>query len=175
MRRSVLFFLLPALIGAPGLAAQGAPTTSTPPVFQDLLRCRALSEAPARLACFDRASAAIAGAAERREVVMVDRAQIKRTKRSLFGLDIPNLSLFGGDDEEAEVKSIEAKIRSAHVNSDGRWIVMLDDGSAWQQTDRAMLGVSPRAGGAVVINRTVVGSYMMRVSGQPGIRVRRQK
>jgi len=54
-------------------------------------------------------------------------------------------------------------------------VLALDDGSIWQQTDRGMLGISPKAGAPVVINRGLVGSYMMRVAGQPGIRVRRQK
>ena len=53
-------------------------------------------------------------------------------------------------------------------------MVRLADGSLWIQTDNHALALRPRAGQPVVINRAALGSYMMRVNNQPGVRVRRQ-
>jgi hypothetical protein len=133
-----------------------------------------MTDQAARLACFDSAVAALDTATRNRELVVVDREQIRRTRRSLFGLDLPNFRLFGDDAEEAdEVKTIEGVVASVGSDANARYIIRLKDGSTWRQMDGNTLGRGPRAGYKVVINRTMTGSYMMRVEGQPGIRVKR--
>ena len=59
-------------------------------------------------------------------------------------------------------------------SSFGRLIIRLEDGGSWHQVDDRHLAIEPRAGHKVVINRGAMGSYMMRVNNQPGIRVKRQ-
>lgn len=165
------------LVLGPALAMLAAPaaaqTTDRPEQFDALLRCRAIADGPARLACFDGASAALEAAAASREVVVVDRTQIRESKRTLFGLSIPRLSLFEGDKEEDEVKSIAGTVQSAQRDGDGRWLVRLKEGGLWRQIDSNPLGRSPKAGMKVEINRASLGSFKMRVEGQPGIKVRR--
>jgi hypothetical protein len=111
-------------------------------------------------------------------VVVVDRAQVRESRRRLFGLALPRLPIFGGRDddeeEEEEINSIESNIVSAQQFGYGRWIVRLEDGSTWAQTDDNVIAARPRAGQPVRVNRGALGSYMMRVNGQPGVRVRRQ-
>jgi hypothetical protein len=148
-----------------------------PELFEALIGCRAVTEAAARLACFDSAAAALEQAAERRDVVVVDRAQVRESRRRLFGLALPRLPIFGGSDgdgEEDEVTSLEGVIAHASQNSLGQWSVQLQDGGVWVQTDHNPLALRPRPGQPVVINRGALGSYMMRVNRQPGLRVRRQ-
>jgi hypothetical protein len=53
-------------------------------------------------------------------------------------------------------------------------VVRLEDGSTWVQTDNNLIAARPRSGQPVRVNRGALGSYMMRVNGQPGVRVRRQ-
>jgi hypothetical protein len=55
----------------------------------------------------------------------------------------------------------------------GQYQVTLADNSVWVQIDNNTLAVPPRGGHRVVINRGALGSFMMRVNNQPGIRVRR--
>ena len=164
-----------ALAGLSGAAlAQVAPGQERPAAFEALVACRAIADDAARLACFDTAAAGLQEAADRRDLVVVDREQVRKTKRSLFGLDIPNLNPFsGGPDEEDEIESIESKVASALRHGNGRWTVVLDDGSSWIQTDDKPLALGPRKGQKIVVNKAAMGSYMMRVNGQPGIRVKR--
>ena len=165
--------LLPAS-AAIGQARNEAP--ARPALFEALVRCRAITEDAARLTCFDAATAALQAAAERRDVVVVDRGQVRESRRRLFGLALPRLPIFGGgdDDDEEEISSIESSIISAHQVEYGRWMVRLEDGSTWVQTDNNLIAGRPRSGQPVRVNRGALGSYMMRVNGQPGVRVRRQ-
>jgi hypothetical protein len=171
--------ILALLAGLPA-AAHAQPRgeqRQRPELFEALVRCRAVSEAAARLACFDAAAAAFEQAAERRDVVVIDRAQVRESRRRLFGLALPRLPIFGGrdgDGEEEEVTSLEGVISHVSQSNMGQWSVQLQEGGTWVQTDHNILALRPRPGQPVVINRGALGSYMMRVNRQPGIRVRRQ-
>jgi hypothetical protein len=176
MRNWVLAVAVLGSLSAAALAAKPPKKAEErPEAFEALVRCRSIQENEARLRCFDSAAAGLQQAAEARELVVVDRKQIQEAKRSLFGLDIPNLNPFGGGgDEGEEVKSIESVVASASTDGGGRWIVRLEDGSTWVQTDYNQLAVAPKRGHKVKITRASLGSYMMRVNGQPGVRAKRQ-
>jgi len=149
-----------------------------PELFQALVRCRAIADDAARLQCFDTASAALAQAAERRELVVVSREQVRESRRRLFGLALPRLPIFGGGDDNRpdpeEIDHIDSTVTSASQDGYGHWSVRLQDGSLWVQTDNNVLALRPRPGQPVVVQRAALGGYMMRVNRQPGIRVRRQ-
>ncbi|HTU12941.1 MAG TPA: hypothetical protein VMG08_18775 [Allosphingosinicella sp.] len=181
MTRRLFLFLLSLLVAAPALAAQergrDAPP-ARPESFEALIRCRAITEDAARLACFDQSVAALQSAQERRELVVVDRQQVREGRRRLFGLALPRLPIFGGgDDEEDEdtIRTVEGVVASASQDGLGHWIVALQDGAVWTQIDNNTLALRPRPGQRVVINRGAMGSFMMRVNNQPGLRVRRSR
>ncbi|MEA3063903.1 MAG: hypothetical protein QOJ27_331 [Sphingomonadales bacterium] len=157
-------------------AAKSSRPQQRPEAFEALVRCRALGDDAARLRCFDAAAATLQQQAENRDLVMVDRKTIQETKRGLFGLDIPNLNPFGGggDDGVEEIKSIDSTVRSATRDETGHWIVTLEDNSIWAQTDNYPFAVDPRRGNKVKIVKAAMGSYMMRVNGQPGVRAKRR-
>ena len=107
-------------------------------------------------------------------VVVIDREQVRAARRTLFGLPLPNLHIFGGnDDRDANaVTQIEGKIASASAAADG-WRIKLDDGSVWEQTDGKPIFRSPRPGMAVVVQHGAMGAYFLSVAGAPGVKVRR--
>ncbi|MGE5720872.1 MAG: hypothetical protein ACM3YM_00295 [Sphingomonadales bacterium] len=168
-----------ALAIAVGAAAPAAAPSDTqpemPPLVSQLIHCRSIAERDARLACFDDTAEKLDAATQKREIVVIDRDQIKKTKRTLFGLPIPNIDLFGSGKArpEDEVDQIEGVIASATMNGDGGWNVRLEDGALWQQIDSKPVALSPRPGFKVVIKRALMGSFMMQIQGQPGIRVKR--
>ena len=177
-RLYLLLFLL--LAGAPALAA-AVRGNDTPPArpqsFEAVVRCRAITDPAARLACFDAAVAALQAAQERRDVVMVDRQQVREGRRRLFGLALPRIPIFGGgdddDQDEDAVRSLESTVSAVTTTGYGQYQVTLADGSVWVQVDNNTVAVPPRNGHRIVINRGALGSYMMRINNQPGIRVRR--
>ena len=175
MKPVLLLVAVAAALPLTVAAAKPAKVQSRPEAFDALVRCRAIADAAQRLQCFDSAAAALEQAAESRELVVVDRKQVRETKRNLFGLDIPNLNPFGGgpDEDSEAVNSIEGVVASSFRGGDNRWVVRLEDGGTWGQTDSRPL-LRPRPGDKVKIVRAAMGSYMMRVGSQPGVRVKRR-
>ena len=177
MTRKLLLFVA-LLVGLPAavLAQSGDTPQQRPEMLEALIRCRAIAEPAAKLQCFEAATAALEQAVEQREVAIVDRAQVRESRRRLFGIALPSLPIFGGGDGdgEEEIDSVEGVVASAAQNGQGRWVVKLDEGATWVQVDNNALALRPRVGQPVVINRGALGSYMMRVNGQPGIRVQRR-
>ncbi|WEJ98664.1 MAG: hypothetical protein P0Y59_17175 [Candidatus Sphingomonas phytovorans] len=162
---------LTALLAAYPAIARDEPAPARAPVFQHLIDCRAITDTGARLACYDREVAALADAEAAKNVVIIDKEQIRGAKRSLFGLTLPSFKLFAGNDNE-DVGQIESRITSARDGTDG-WIVGLADGSMWRQIDTKPFIREPKPGLDVVVRRASLGSFMMRVGGAPGVRVKR--
>jgi hypothetical protein len=171
----VLFAGLPAF----AMAQPASSPPARPESFEALVRCRAIADDAARLVCFDTAAAALQAAQERRDVVVVDRQQVREGRRRLFGLALPRIPIFGGGDdderEEDRVSTVEGVVAGATQDGLGRWVVSLQDGAVWVQVDNNVLALRPRPGQRVVINRAALGSFTMRVNNQPGIRVRRTR
>jgi hypothetical protein len=177
MTRSHLILAAVLLAGAPAaLSVQRNDSAPRAELFDALMRCRTIVEPAARLQCFDAAAANLETAAARRDIVVVDRAQVREGRRRLFGLALPRIPIFGSDDDEEQedrVTTIEAVVASVGQNGDGQWIITLREGGVWAQTDDRPLALSPRPGQRVVINRASMGTFMMRINNQPGVRARR--
>jgi len=178
----IRILLLPAavlaLLPLVAVAQDNPPAQPRPELFEDLLRCRAMTDATveARLKCFEDATASLEQATESGDVVVVDRAQVRESRRRLFGIALPHLPVFGGGggDEQDQIDSVDGLVESASQDGQGHWIIRLQDGAKWVQIDRSALALRPRPGQGVVINRAALGSFMMKVNGQQAIRVKRE-
>ena len=168
------FFVLALANFVPSAHAQTRATGDRPESYSAVTRCRTIPDDAARLACFDDAVAKLDTAIDRRDVVVVDREHIRQTKKTLFGLSMPELNLFGGGGKDLdEISAIDGVIGGARMDENNAWIVQLEGGATWRQIDSRPLALAPRRGSKVVIRKAALGSYMMRIDGQPGIRVRR--
>lgn len=184
MRAVRPLILLVALTIAAPAAAQSTFRTTPPqvrpqasgnaPVLQAVIDCRTTAEAAARLACYDAAAARLQQAETAGEVVVVDRAQVREARRQIFGFSVPALDLFGGRATaraEDRVDRLEGVVRSTSFGRDARRVIRLEDGAVWRQYGAEEIRV--RAGSRVVVTRGIIGSFFMRVDGQPGVRVQR--
>lgn len=171
---ALVFLAAPAAGQRSSGRAQPEAQQGRSPALTRLVACRTLATPAEQLACYDREVAAIDAAEANRELVIVDRQQIRNTRRSLFGLSLPDLGIFGDDNEEGDAPSrIESTIRSARRLGHGRWIIELADGARWMQIDTKRLAIDPRRGQAIRIRRAALGSYLANVNDQTAIRVRR--
>lgn len=145
-----------------------------------LIGCKNVPQAEARLACFDAEVAKIDRSLSHKDVVIVSRDDVKQAQKSVFGLTLPKLGLFGGSDaqnmgrtsDEEGIGYIEAKLTDARQTQDGKWLLVLEDGARWAQTDTANIR-TPKPGDVVRIRKAALGSYMANINGRPAIRVRR--
>lgn len=163
------------LLAALAVAAPPAEPAAVPATVTAIEACRTVATDGERLACYDRAVAAFADARAKREVMVMDKAAVKRTRKSLFGFTLPSFRLFGGsdkDDEADEIRQIESKVASASPFGYGYYTVQLDEGSVWETTE-AVRQFTPRRGDPIKIKRTAFG--YMASSGYTQVRVRRVK
>lgn len=166
-------FILLVVICVSGAAistAKDRPTESAappPPAFQAVIDCSKVSQDGERLQCYDQAVAVMAKARESKELVVVDREELRETKRGLFGLTLPKLKLFGGGVDELE--QVESTIASVSTARDGFSVFVLKDGARWKQTDGRFQ--YPKAGQAITIRKGPLGSYLAKVDKQTAVKV----
>jgi hypothetical protein len=177
--RSALFGVaaLLAMVSADSVHAAAPPK---PPGRAELVKalsdCRAITDPTDRLACYDKAAAALDEAQTKGDVVVVDRSEAREVKRQAFGFKLDALSIFNksGVKEESD-DAITATAKSAYRNATGKWVVTLDSGAVWRQIDDETLGRDPHPGSQIRVRRATFGSFMMNVDGQPGLRVHRDE
>ena len=170
MRNWTLLLAAIALVSAGAAPAARKVQTGTPAQVQRLMGCRTIAAAEQRLACYDREASAMQQAIANQDLFMVDKEKARAAGRSLFGFSIPNFGgLFGNNDE---ISQIDGVIKSAGRNSDGGWVITLQDGSVWTQTDD-WPGFDARPGAKVNVRRGVLGSFWLSIPGKNGIKVKR--
>ena len=162
-----------ALLSVPAFAA--APVNAPPAAFKQLLDCKAITDDTARLACYDTQVASFSTAVDKQDIVIADRGQIRKARRSLFGLTLPSFDLFGAKDgvDKAEMTEISATISQVRFTAAKRWSFVLDDGARWVQSDTKILPRDPKPGDLIKIRRAAMGSFLANIGGQIAIRVDR--
>jgi hypothetical protein len=154
--------------GSPAVAAEKA---SRNPLIGALVKCMAEADGDARLRCYDAAASALDEATAAGTVMVVDREDVRRARRSLFGFSLPKLPLFGGDNtQEEQPDEIEAKIRSVRSLGYGKWVIVLDGGARWQTTDTASFQQDPKSGDTIKIKKAAMGSYFLSVNGRRAVK-----
>lgn len=168
---AAVVMLMASSLASPAIAAK----RETPPVpaeFTRVVACSSITDPAQRLACFDREVAAMNEAQRKGDLVAVDRSQIRKTRRSLFGLALPDLGVFGDDSDEA-ASEITTTLKRVSQTPDGKWIFDLAEGGRWLQLDSREFIVDPKPGHSIRIRRAALGSYLANVNKQIAVRVRR--
>ena len=170
-RGPVLLFVTSVVLAVPvGAREQG----KRAPILEAVVQCRAIADGAARLACYDSSVARLDTAEAKSDVVVVDREQIRDTRKKLFGLALPSLPVFSRDSKADEIEKVEYRLESVRRNTYGAFIFTLsDDGGTWRQTDTVDLAKTPKPGAVVRINKGAMGSYFLTVDGKGGMRVHR--
>lgn len=157
--------LLAGLLVSADAAAAQAP--APPAGLKELSVCRSIAREEERLACYDKAAAALAQAVDRKELVVLDKQEMQRTRRSLFGFTLPRIGLFRSGEEEKELTSTIAGVKSV---GNGLWEIRLEDGAVWRTVEGSSANDDPRQGQKIVIKRGVLGNYFIRVAGERSVR-----
>ncbi len=176
------------------LAAAGAAESAKGPakasaqkraaVLQAIVDCRAMTDTTARLACYDAAAAKLDEAEATGQVVVVDKDQARQVRREVFGLQLPSLDIFSAAAPKAgpagtaaveTVDRITEVVKSATRVDGGRWSVELETGAVWRQIDDSELAGDPHPGSKVELRKAALGSFFMKIDGQPAIRAHRDR
>lgn len=143
------------------------------PLVSAVADCRTIGDPAARLACFDQSIAALLQARDAKQIVVLDQADVREARRSVFGFSLPNIRLFGSKEKDAgsQVSQIESTIARKQTVAGNYLRVALADKTIWQTTESAMT-LSPRIGDPISIEAGMLGSYIAKI-GRRSIRVKR--
>ncbi|MEE9281262.1 MAG: hypothetical protein V3V67_13910 [Myxococcota bacterium] len=152
------------ITGSPGLPTIGAaliacvlvPAQAWAVEAEDLQRCAQISADAERLACYDELSARVASEPP-------SSPEPEPTREERFGLEPAPLP-----DAASEIIS---ELVSTRTNAQGKLVFSLGNGQVWRQTDYARLIVKKSETRRVIISKTAIGSYWLKLEGG-GRRVR---
>jgi hypothetical protein len=176
MRTTLTIAILPICILATTSAQAAGAKNERPAIFQQLVDCRAQQDAALRLACYDAQVAALDDAETKKELVVVDKAQMKQARKSLFGFSLPKISLFGGGDDaddEEELRVLDTTVADARQMNDGNWRIRLPDGVYWRQMEAKDI-FAPKSGDKIRIRRASMGSYLASINSRAAFRIKRE-
>lgn len=143
-----------------------------------LLGCRALTDSAARLACFDRETAALAA----NPVPAIAAAATPE----LGAPPLDALQTFGLNDsaiaahEEAagaraqKLAKVEGRIVGLALSGDGRTLFTLDNAQVWLQIDSEG-DLLAKLGDSATISRGLLGSYWLQLKSRRGCKVTRAR
>jgi len=165
MIRSAFIVLIALALAAPAVAAEEPPAA-----IKALGACRAIADNAQRLACYDREAGALVQSVESKETVVLDKQEVRKTKRSLFGFALPKLPFFDNDkdEKEDEFTQIEEPIKTVRSIGYGRFRFTLGDGATWETTEG--LNAFPKPGQKVLIKKGLMGSYFIRFEGNRSVK-----
>lgn len=156
--------------GAGSAHAQSAagPDAGDPDAVRGLLACRSTPAAADRLACFDRESQRLDQAVAAKDVLVVDRAQVAKVRRSVFGFSAADPVPFAKRaDDIPDV--FEGTVTAVAAARGGRYRLQVDD-TVWELLEAGAFQSPPKTGEAVVIKRGLLNSYRVSVAGRSGLR-----
>jgi hypothetical protein len=177
--RSVI--LVAGAVAAMGFSGPGEAASRVPAAIQALTDCRALADSAARLACYDKAAAGIADATAKKDIVVLDREEVRATRRGLFGFTLPRLPFFGGDKGDKsstdaareEVEEIDTTVTAVRGFGYKYYRMTMEDGAVWVTTE-AVEHDTPHPGSKVHIKRAALGSYFLRIDGGRALKGKRE-
>jgi hypothetical protein len=149
-------------------AALAAGPSSSDRVLRDFGTCRTTADPAARLACFEKTFDSFEQAVKSKEVTIVDKADVRQAKRSLFGFALPHVDLFNDSrgDRADDFTEINTTVASAREAEHGRAEIRLADesGAVWQTTDP--MAFPPRPGDKLRIRQGALGNYFLFTGGK---------
>ncbi|MDB5702156.1 MAG: hypothetical protein JWL66_2355 [Sphingomonadales bacterium] len=144
--------------------------------LQAINSCRSIANPSERLLCYDKAADKLKLAEVAGDIVVIDREQIRKTRKGLFGFNIPRIPFLSsnGDDraqqaQDAQLETIITARRSLGYNL---WRLTLAEGGTWETTD-ANVHLDPTVGSKIVIKRGILGNYVAKIDPVPLVRLRR--
>jgi hypothetical protein len=175
------------------LAVASGPALAGPrdDVLEAMGKCASLTDDKARLACYDAAAPRLRDALNKPPEVL-SHPPTEEEQKSWFGFNLGGLfgssappaaqttpGQFGADKLAAaapppaapdapaapeEIQSISANVTDYSFNPFGKFIVFLDNGQVWKETDSDTAHFNKNGANTVTIERGAMGSYNMHIN-----------
>lgn len=147
-------------------------TPASDPLVDAVANCLAIVDPATRLPCLDAAARALVDGINRHEVTVVRREEVRRVRRSLFGIEgDPGAALPGAAAER--IDSLDTSVAAAMRGDNDRWVLRLAEGGRWETTEPWLVGRDPKPGMTATIRRGSLGAFILKVGNERSVRVRR--
>jgi hypothetical protein len=161
-------FLLPSFAAVLAVPAIGAtPPAPSAKTVVTLQSCRTLADAAARLVCYDRAVDALSAATASGDVVIVERTEVRKARKGLFGFTLPRIDFLSGKpgnaEDAADEKELNTVITTSREIGYGKWRFTVEGGAIWETVEASMRLRDPVPGRKVLIERGSLGAYFVTV------------
>ena len=169
-------FILPLLV----LAASG-PAFAQSSTLDKVYACTGITKAEERLACFDGAVAGFKQAQAKGDVRVVTKEQAVEAEKQAFGLRTPDAataaraSVGVAPPTPKPIENVMLKLTAANKRPDGKYRFTMEDGQVWEQIDSDSVSSVKKFPASAEIKTAMMGSFMLKIDGGRGIRVRRVK
>ena len=171
-RPAALF--LAAAAGLLAVSAAAPAMAQEADYLADLKACRAIADEDDRLACYDSKVTAMVSASEAGDVRIVDREDVRRTHRQLFGFTVPDLDILEGDEQDKESSEmLETTITSARQLASKAWRFTTAEGAVWEINNAPTRLAPIKANDKVIFKEASLGFYFIRINGQMGVKGKR--
>ena len=156
-------------------AAATEEAAKIPAQITALQTCRTKTDAVERLACYDKAVDVLAAATASRELVVIDKAEVKTARNGLFGFTLPRISFLSGKDgdpDDADARELKTIVTTAKRWNRIYWRFSVESGSTWETTEDKRGFADPKPGAPVTIERGTLGAYYATIGrgGRAGVR-----
>jgi len=160
-------------VATSSLSAQDNSTNQQTDYLDNLKSCQSVEDDTARLACFDGAVSNMLAASDSGEVKVIDREDVRETRRSLFGFSLPSVGLFDDDGEDEEEELFSTTIERVRYLSSRKAQFTTAEGAVWEMKNipRRLREIEP--GDTVVFKGASMGYFYIRIDGQMGVKGRR--
>ena len=142
-----------------------------------LQQCRALTDAAARLACYDWAVDGLNAATASGDVVVVERTEMRKARKGLFGFTLPRIGFLTGKPDNAEDRADEAQLETtvtaARSIGNGKWRFTVEGGALWETVEATMGFRDPAPGKKVLIEKGIMGAYFVAIAGGRRVQAKR--
>lgn len=162
-------------IAAAGASA-AAPAIAPANAVAKVTECRNIASDAARLSCYDQAVAALDNAVSHHDLTVIDKEDVHRARRSLFGLTMPNLTVFGMGNKQEEAYApdlvmLDTTVRAVRPVSYGKWDMETEEHAVWRNVD--LLDFAPTVGEKMHMKKGVLGSYFLKLGSDRAIKAER--
>lgn len=159
-----------------GLSIAAQPqVVSSSSLLDGLRKCRDQMSEGARATCYDGSVSALLAAVEAGDIRLVDREEVRKTRRQLFGTGAPELDILKSNDPDGDDSSelLETSITSAVKTGAASWRFTTAEGAVWEikNPPRKLAPLMP--GDKVVFKKATLGFFFVRINGQIGVKGRR--
>ncbi len=142
-------------------------TPKMPAQIVALQACRAKIDPAVRLACYDSAVDVLSAATASRELVIIDKVEVKSARKGLFGFTLPRIPFLigksGDSDDDADARELQTTVVSARRWNRIYWRFTVEGGATWETTEDNRGFTDPKPGAPVVIERRTLGAYYAKV------------